>query len=430
MAAVIVCLAVPTGVGAIKEFHPATPLAGEAQSKGLAASSGTTDKCQPPLGVSASARNSSSSETPKKAYLGQVATRSQTPNSISRGSQVALSLTYHDTRDDVTALKLAFANWYADPRQAAVESGAGGPMTVNAKIEYPAGSFHDVLFSGALSGIAPDGETLISDFVSLEIPKNTRFKVHVRRAWASGGRAIYNGAWADNPRDALLLGPGADRVRLGESFETNAPGYAAPPAAILGMTTRNSMLILGDSIEYGHGDTYDQTGFKGYVARAVGAGMGYINAARGSESSREFMIGHARRAGLSAFVTHVFVGYDTNDLGASYAPAEAEARLEAVAGMFPGKVVMTATIPPRTSAANVPFKNEPDRLSLNRWKRSPESPFDIVWEYADQVETVHNSGQWRDGYHVDGVHPSPAGHSVAIPDMFLVRPRVSCPEAD
>ncbi|MBM1175460.1 hypothetical protein [Microvirga arabica] len=334
-----------------------------------------------------------------------------------------MGYTYHDTRDELTAIKLLFTNWYVNSR--GNEMGSGGPLFIRAKIEYPAGIFTDVTFDGREPGIAPDGASIVSDFTQVHIPAFKRFKVHVKRVWSGSGRAIYNQSWAHSPEDTLLVGPDSETVPLGSTLLSNANGLAAPPAAILGITTRPSMLVIGDSNEVGTADTYDRSGLVGKVNRLFGSRIGYINAARGSESSYNFVQSHSRRVQLADYTTHIYIGHTTNDT--NFITRDVIRYLEVIARYFPEKTLISSTASPITSSLDgwktleqqTPRGNETKRLEQNRWRRGNEHPFHHMLEYADRVESTRDSGRWKvPGYTSDGVHGSQIAALAALEDMF------------
>lgn len=352
-------------------------------------------------------------------YLGVVATRTQAPavrhGTTLGGSIQSISSTYHDARDDIATMTLLFANWYVTP---GAETGSGDTMTVTCKVEYPVGTFTDMLFSGGTSGTAADGATLSSDATPLAvtIPSGKRFKVHIKRVFGANARTVYSNSWAHSPEDGYIQGVDVNSATLGnhinDTYASYFPGTAAPPLAILGTTSKASALVIGDSIEFGEGDVHDNTGKKGYIARLLGSRIGLINCGRGSENSTQFINAGARRTALAAYVTHVFIGHDTNDWGANMSVSSHQANMVTLAGMFPGKVLMAATTAPRSSTSNgqTPYGNEADRVAGNTWRRGTGHPFNIVFEYADQLETARNSGLWKTGYTGDGIHPNQTGH--------------------
>ncbi|MBO1909209.1 hypothetical protein J4G37_30690 [Microvirga sp. 3-52] len=327
----------------------------------------------------------------------------------------------------MAGLKLVFANWYVDPAHPAVEVSAGGSCTFSGRIEYPTGMFVDVTFrNGAPTGTAGDGETIVSDWVPIQIPIGKRFKVHVRLKGEGTYRVVYNLSQAHNPEDGMIFGAPSDSVILGDVFAPTGQDAVAPPLAIIGMTSRPSVLIVGDSVEAGSNDDNDNTGLLGPAARLLGSRIAYINVGRGGETSLDFVKGHSKRVALAQHVSHVLIGHGGNDIAAGFASPEITKRLETTASYFAGKTLLTLTEQPRTISSNgwnldvnqKITQYEGTRQEVQRWKRGSGHPFDIVIDYADAVETAWNSGIWKVGYTDDGVHPTQAGSKAILSTGF------------
>jgi hypothetical protein len=61
-----------------------------------------------------------------------------------------------------------------------------------------------------------------------------------------------------------------------------------------------AVAILEDSIAHGSGDSFDESGDVGTVARAVGPSFAYLNLACGNDRADKFVRNHSRRVALAA----------------------------------------------------------------------------------------------------------------------------------
>lgn len=371
----------------------------------------------------------------------QISTRTQSPGVQSGGSQKVLSATYHDALSTVTRLRIGSPNWYVDTSVASVEINAGSACTWSVGIEYPAGVITNATFSGSATGVIADGETGLSDWINVYIPEGARFRVWQRKAWSGSGKAVYSQAWADDQGidgvDRMIIGPGGDASNFGDDIASTAVGFTSPPVLILGETNKNAIGFFGDSNDFGTGDSFDATGLQGAAARLFGTRVGYVNASRGGENTNHFIAGHAKRVALADYCNIIYLGFGTNDLGASFSSAATQANLNTIAAYFPGKPKWCFTDEPRTQGAwtnptgadQAVFGNESDRIATNTWRRTTPAPFSLYVEYADTIESARNSGLWKaPGYTADGIHASQTATKAILTagfDMSLLGPAVT-----
>ncbi len=361
-------------------------------------------------------------------YLGQVATRCCMPNEKAGGGlKQVMSRTRHMARDTITSLQVAFANWYGN-----AEVAIGADATVTASIEYPAGTFTQVLFSGVATGSIPNGSQVLSDATTVAIPDGADFFVRFFFECASG--FPYNGRGGDTTNGdviAFAVSGLADKTMADPMPANAAARFFVTPVAIVGMTTRPSILILGDSRAFGYSDlTTGSSGDIGEVARSVGPSLAYINAALSGERAGTYIAQHTQRAKLWAYCSHVICQYGTNDIFGSTSAAATYAYLSTIRGYTPAKPFFQATSPPQTTStdgwattANQTTKAlNAERNAYNALIRGNSNGFDGVLEVADVVESARDSGIWKaPGYTADGVHELNTAN-IAIKDAGVIDP--------
>lgn len=369
-------------------------------------------------------------------YLGQVATRARIAVAFNAGATRQMSRTQHIARDAISNLRLVIPNWYV-PGQATGEANPGAAATLKASVEYPAGTFTQVLFGAAATYVAPNGETSVSDAVTVAIPRGELFWVRIYRECAAG--IIYSGG--GSPADTLEFGGAeiTDKTMSG-SVANAGGGNSFYPVAIIAQTRRPSAILFGDSNTEGAGETDpDNTNDRGILARSVGPLGGYIDCGRGSDTIQGFRGANAKRLALQQYASHIFFALGRNDqaLGVRTATQIMD-DITAVAATF-SRPAYCVTIPPTTTSsdsfatvANQTVQNpETSRLQVNRWMRAVPRYFIGCIDIATALESSFESGKWvtppggATGAAVastaDGVHPNSVGHR-RIRDARLITP--------
>lgn len=341
-------------------------------------------------------------------YLGQVATRCYTPNAKSAGGLTqSMNRTRHIARDAITSVQLMFANWYQ--RELAV----GNTATITASVEYPAGTFTQVLFSGIAAGSIANGGQILSDAASVSIPDGATFFVRSHFTCASGFPYNLNSDPANGDVIAYAVSGLADKT-MSNPMPANAGTLGYAPMAIIGMTSKASVLLIGDSRCAGFSDVATGTsGDSGEIARSVGPARAYINSGCFTETPAQYITTHTQRAALWPYCSHVVSNYAINSLVGSVTAADIYAGLASIRGYFAGKPFYQTTIPPGTTSSDgwattvnqtVTAYNAA-RITLNALIRANSNGFDGWFEVADVVETARDSGIWlAPGYTPDGVH--------------------------
>lgn len=355
-----------------------------------------------------------------------IASRCCAPGSFFGGNKVLLSHSTHQAMDNISALMVAFANWYVS--NGVGEVAPGGVGTYSATIEYPMGAVIGRLtFGGANTGTAADGATLFSDMTTLArtIPAGAFFFVN---SWVSNPAGIlYNTQTSLNDTNGTIPSTGEcmkfgadaaaipDTTTTGGAFNNQQANLIYRPLAIIGMSARPSFALCGDS-RLGNGLSYDTVsdgyGLVGQLERSLGREFACLNFGCSGERAQQVAAvgGYTRRLALLQYVTHVACNYGINDVLGNRTDTQIKADLETFWALT-GKPVFHTTLPPIPGPANsAPGALDSRRVAINGWLRKRPASLAGVFEVADQVESSRDSGLWKAGmFTSDGVHENQAG---------------------
>ncbi|MER9436724.1 hypothetical protein NKJ04_17675 [Mesorhizobium sp. M0618] len=381
-------------------------------------------------------------------YLGQVATRCRIPTNLSTTNKQANARTMHIARDDITSLKIELPAWFWYRTSTKLETSVTGSITYKASIEYPAGTFTQVLFASATSGIATGAVPLLSDWVNVNIPKGAKFWVRsfavathsIVFADATAGSNFWVCDFANGEAYEYAASGITDKT-MGGTLVPNKTTNDAPichPTAIIGMTRNASVLLIGDSRVAGFGDLFNAVGDTGELARSIGPSLAYINAGSAGDTLSEFIASHTRRAALQSYCSHVVVQTAINALrsgtGQNKTAATVLGEQQTILGYFPTKRCYTSTSSPASTSSNSWINDAGQTVNTNLAQinayndaiRAGVANSLGFFEIADQVSTARNSGKWKfDGtagkWTADGLHASAYGYQ-AIQDSGVVDP--------
>lgn len=358
-------------------------------------------------------------------YLGQVSTRSYSPNGLAATSRSINFQSYHFMRDDVRAVAVEDGNWYAD-LTSPFEHLPGTTPTYTRYIQYPIGSgWQRFSYGGASSYTFADGETKLSDMLTLAtmIPRGAMYLlgVHVESA---NGVAVYNYPnqnfqTAGNNNPAVLnqiFDASGTLAGRADVFATNSAIAATSasvqsaimPTAIVAYTRNPSIYIFGNSRDYGTGDRdaagfVDGIGDTGNSARSLGRFYGYINCATSGDKLQNWLTAHSKRSAQAKYCSHISGPDLINDVNGARTAAQIAADLGTMLDIadFAGKKVFLVTTGPNPDSSNAtPNSNDAARTGINDKIRSGQirSPGNIVptgfFDIAAVEESGHNTGLW------------------------------------
>jgi hypothetical protein len=365
-------------------------------------------------------------------YLGQVATKSRIPTNNSTTNKQMNNRSHHVARDDITSLKIELPNWYWARKSTLDEKVGGGNITYRASIEYPAGVFTQVLFSGAASVVVASGNSILSDFCTVAIPNGASFWVRVFAVAVSAivfldgdAAPVTQQVDTGNGEAMEFAASGLSDLTMSGTITATLATVAAPifsPTAIVAMTRKPSVLIIGDSRAWGYVDTLDSSGDLGEIARSIGPAYGYINAGSAGDFLSAFIAGGAKRAALKQYCSHVVIQTAINALrsggsGQNKTAATVLGEQQSILAMFADKRCFVTTTAPQsgttdnwaTTANQTVNANSAQIIAFNDAVRAGVSGAVGYFDVADAVESARNSGKWKvDGtafkWTTDGLH--------------------------
>lgn len=359
----------------------------------------------------------------QKYYLGFVSGGSS-PSSNNGSITTIMSRNYQVANDNISQLKLIFANFYAYGEQ-----NNGGTATVTASVEYPAGTFNQVTFSGGSTSVSiSPGSSATSDFITLSTPIPVGAPFWIRTWYSNSSGILYNGyGYGATGYDSSTY-PSVSDQTMNSGWTGTASGNEYRPQAVIGYTSKPSILFVGDSRTH-YSDGSDAGGLYG-MQRFFGKNYGFADVGQSSESLTSFLANHTQRMLLAPYASHVINQLGINDIAGSLSTVKSN--YTALANLFTVPVFGTTLLPYTTSTdnwstvANQTVKSsEGNRVSFNNSVRNRElAGYSGYIELADSVESARNSGRWSANgtayfMTIDGLHPNPgaftAMRSASIP---------------
>ncbi|MCK1585501.1 hypothetical protein IVB03_39595 [Bradyrhizobium sp. 168] len=359
-----------------------------------------------------------------RGYLGQVATASRVPSSFTGTSTMMMSAAPHILRDAVSQFKIIIPNFYVTAL--GVETGPGASATVTASIEYPLNSgFTQVLFGGLAQATIANNDMVVSDWITNPgIPGGGTFRTRIFYQCASGIIFVGDGWINTNGARAEFSTTGITDKTMGGSIASPGGGAYMPDVAVLGMTSKKTVWVAGDSRQEGVNDTGDVSTDTGEIPRCISS-LAYINGGTAGDRASWAKTNYSKRLTLAGYCSNIISGYGRNDIyGASSSLATLQADTLAFRALFASTKPfdITTVIPDTTSTdtfatvANqtVVAVKEGIRTSYNAWVRAGGiSGVRNTYDLAAAIEVnssgvlTTDGGFWpAPGYTTDGIHES------------------------
>ncbi len=212
--------------------------------------------------------------------------------------------------------------------------------------------------------VEPAHDLVTSDAMSVNLPAGTQFFVRTAASFSATGLQLM-----DYPGSGSKLTGEFDSRSTSLNDQTGTPAVLSNtgggfwcPVAVLGLVSvpfgtaaPGGVLILGDSIAAGTGDTADALGLQGYIQRSLENNVPFVNAARGSTTAAGLALGGDGQYALSIDdgVTDVLLEDGRNDvLSLNLTAATVEQFIGQVAARYAqaGKRVWCFTVPPTTQS--------------------------------------------------------------------------------
>ncbi len=263
------------------------------------------------LSVSAKAQTCSSPTCNSSQYLGQVATRSNLPGTDDTSNTKVMSRTLHYARSSIVAPRVGVSGLYLSPTTGETTDAT---ETFTGSIEYPAGTFYQLKWSGATS-VSSAGTLAVSDAVpGLIIPDGVAFWV---RLYETGTHVVYNyyNAQLGGYDQTTVSTSATDQTMSGTVSNSNTSSNLQP-ACIIAQTTRPSVLGLGDSRLVGYNDSRnDASADGGEVWRYIGPRYAYIDLSVYGATAQSYLSNNTVRKLLGVYTTAAINELGGNDIG-------------------------------------------------------------------------------------------------------------------
>lgn len=365
------------------------------------------------------------------AYTGLVASRARPVNNFfGTGSSQSMSRSGHVAATNITALKIAIPNFVAANPDVSI----GASQSVTASVEYPAGTFTQILFSGSATGTNPDFGLIISDLTTVAIPNGATFWI---RQWTSG--AVYYNNWNSSFYGEYWAAGATVTDQTMSGTLVGAASQSAPPLLIIGPTTAPSAIIVGDSIAFGLGDTEDTNGATangyngkvGIVARNLGS-VPFVNLGVSGMVASAWISSSVGKKKALGYSSHLITELGRNDLSASRTTAQITSDLQSIwalaTAVNPSTKIYQSTVTMVTTDTGTPsaswttlgqqslVASATERVTLNTAIRATLSGATGFYELTSSLESSLNSGKWivtpTPPYTGDGTHPTVSGYTL------------------
>lgn len=342
----------------------------------------------------------------------------------------------------ITSIRVAFLNRLLGTASESITSVT--PMALEAAIRQN-NDTQALTFAGVLNPSVPSGAAwVLSD--ELGLPLNAGQEIQIRCGAVTAVGGVVPIGMTGNRRVGYESTAGTSQVYLdGDGMSTPSGGSgmstSMTPLAILGIPDRRhvALLIWGDSIPNGAGDTSDANGYIGWAERGmIGAGAGgvdmpFVNVSRGSSTTASYTNQSlaGTRWNLVQYATHVLFTNSVNDVfgGVTLATMQANCQYAWATARRARCRVFHTTMTPRTTSSDnwatlanqtvvANYTQAGIRGQFNAWLLTQVAAgnLDGVIDVAAAVQDSVEPEKWKvtgsaNYATADGLHPSVAMHT-------------------
>ncbi len=366
---------------------------------------------------------------PVAQYLGVVANGTQIPDAKHASNNFSYNRTPVLLCENVIGIIIALWGKYMN---GGTETNNTGIETWTGSIEYPVGVYTQLRWGGNTQGTLNPGAKLLCDMASVSIPKGAKAWV---RLWCQTTGQITFFSWYAGDGTAqgaygTSVGAVPDLTMGGNAATTpNTAGFMRTPHMVLGLTTKRSVLILGDSISVCRGYVnQDGVPLQGDVDRVFGGEYGTAHGGQSGDSLANFVASHAWRVDMAQYVTDIVLNMGINDVTGGASAATIQANTNTSLGYFPGKHIAVNTLSPVTTSTDnwatvanqTVAANEAVRVAVNTQRKTNLPLATVVWDINQNgVENIPSpeDGKWAADAGLlvvggaDGTHPNTLGYN-------------------
>jgi lysophospholipase L1-like esterase len=315
----------------------------------------------------------------------------------------------------VSDIQLCFSNIYINSSGEAVTT---NDITVQANVEI-AGVSYPLFQAGRRNMVLEPGAVDVPfDPLAIDIPANTAMYYRVYVSVSSGG-VWPRGRFGRHNRAGGITAGANSTAAIG-TLPNDQGQYIYGPSLVLGRTVGNSapsVLVVGDSLVAGQGDTGDANGAVGFAERALTGVVGYTTLTKSGYLMTSLTNSHTRSlARCTQFCSSAILELGSNDIFGSHVNlATMQSRAAAGAALLKNrglKVFMTTIMPRSSGGVSANPTDSATTAAYNDWLRLGQSFMDGLFDIADICETTRNSGLWKPALQPgDGIHPNGAGYA-------------------
>lgn len=328
------------------------------------------------------------------------------------------------------------------------------PYTIAKYVEYPSGTFTQVLWGGNTTGtLNTTTRVLTSDPVSITIPAGAQYWEHTINMGSSTPIPVHQ-----LPAFASVLGVtdcqyvaglgGVPAHQATGNAGTSHMGSALITGNI-GTPNAKSVFVFGDSLPFGTGDItgVNSKHSSGYVCRKLDdIGIGHAVFTKGGMSASAMAVITASGSPtfgplltrINECATHIWIMFGSNDLRLGRTQSQLLADYQTICDSFSGKQIAIGTITPRSGSSNSYANNAGQTpLTDGNWSaltavnaaiRGVLPDTTHVVEWADTAMVVRDGGTWKSSPTVgfvpttDGTHPTTSMHAYMAANTTVVLP--------
>ena len=339
-------------------------------------------------------------------------------NGVNTGQNLRSS---HVNESGVTlyALAIIYSGWNVDPTN---EQNNGNAYTVTASVEYPAGVYTQILWSGATSNSIADGTNQTSDYTTLSvaIPPGAQFWVRTNVAVTAAqfwpNSTVYGTSITSANGEACEVGTSVTDKTMSGTITGSSVGLR--PSAIMSQYISGmrpiSVCGFGDSTIHGAGDEQFDSGTNtSWIGRGTTGKCPYLMISYGGQTLLSSNAAMSRRLDLiaKAGITHIAVSLASNDIVSDPSFATMQGYLQALwtALATTGAKVYHVTSGPRSTSSDGWF-TVANQTPVNEWLgsyalaglvndyiRGVPSPLTGYFDKVNILSTGRYSGKWQTG---------------------------------
>lgn len=384
------------------------------------------------------------SGAPGPVYEGLVASRNRMMVSHSTVQKQMMFRSAFIPTENLTVFRIALSAFYNAGKVGGnqADTGIGAATTITASIEYPSGTCTQLKFSASASSTIPDGGVVFTDSLTISIPSGST--AWLRGYWVNSAGIVYNNFQNTTLGEVVrAAASGVSDQTMSCDAITNNLTASVPPLAVLGMTTKPSVIIIGDSVSAGQYDTETSSGASAYdgkigtIARSLG-NIPFVNLSVGGEWALNWVANGTGRNQVVQFGSHMISDLGRNDIFNSRTVAQTLAAIGTVFALArSNQKKYQTTLLPNTSSSDgwltqenqSPFNVGPNisLITLNNSLVAGVPNTNGTYDIATVMTGPGgNPGFWNSWvtagsppYCEDGIHPNTAGY-IAIQNSGVI----------